>query len=237
MRRLVLAVTAALACLPAAPAAAQTAVVQAVDDTTGAGNRWSPDAITVKAGEAVTWRFAGTSIPHNVTSNSANWSFQNAIAIAGPDASYAFMAPGYYDFVCQLHPGSMHGTVTVTDDAGNPPDPPDPPGPDEQPFPNDQGAPTVFELRDKVAPELTGVTVKPGKRLVRVHFALSERGTMTLVLTRGRSVRTERFKARRGVNDVVVRGLRAGRYQVELRAKDLAGNQAPPERARVTVRS
>jgi plastocyanin len=240
VRPLVLAVAAALACLPAAPAAAQTpALVQAVDDTTGDGtaNRWSPDAVTIKAGESVTWRFAGTAIPHNVKSNSPNWSFQSAIAVAGPDAGYTFLAPGYYDFVCQLHPGPMHGTVTVTDAGGNPPDPPDPPGPGEQPFANDQPAPTAFELRDKVAPELSDVAVKPGKRLARVHFRLSERATMTLVFTRGRTIRTERFRARGGANDVVVRGLRPGRYQVELRAKDLAGNPAPPERARVTVRS
>jgi hypothetical protein len=35
----------------------------------------------------------------------------------------------------------------------------------------------------------------------------------------------------------MLRGLRAGRYRVELRARDRAGNSAPPKRARVTVRS
>jgi hypothetical protein len=50
-------------------------------------------------------------------------------------------------------------------------------------------------------------------------------------------VQTRAVSARGGVNAVVLRGLRAGRYRVELRARDLAGNRARPKRARVTVRA
>jgi plastocyanin len=235
----VTAVAGALACLPAAPAAAQTAVVQAVDDTTGdgTGNRWSPSDISVKAGEAVTWRFTGTAIAHNVKSDSANWSFQNTIAVGGPDAGYTFTTPGYYGFICQLHPGSMHGTVTVTDETGEPPPPPPPPPLGEQWFPNDLPAPTVFELRDPNVPQLTGVRITGRARAVRVRFRLSAPGSATISVARGaRIVKIRRFSARAGANDVTVRGLRAGRYQVELGVRDLAGNQAPPRRARVTVR-
>jgi plastocyanin len=230
----------ALACLPASPAAAQTAVVQAVDDTTGDGtsNRWAPSEITVKAGETVTWRFAGTAIPHNVKSDSANWTFQNTIATGGPDAPYTFTTPGYYNFICQLHPGPMHGTVTVTDDTGEPPPPPPPPPLGEQPFPNDQAAPLVFELRDRIAPELTDVSVTAATRAARVRFRLSERGEVTIKLTRGgRMVATRRVKARAGASTVTVRELRAGRHRVELEARDLAGNRAQPQVAFVTIRS
>jgi plastocyanin len=230
----------ALACLPAASAAAQTAVVQAVDDTTGdgTGNRWSPGELSVKAGESVTWRFAGTAVAHNVKSDSANWTFQNTIAVGGPDAAYTFTTPGYYTFICQLHPGPMHGTVTVTDGTGEPPPPPPPPPLGEQPFPNDQPAPTVFELRDRNAPQLTDVSITGRVRAARVRFRLSEPANATISVTRGaRIVQVRRFSASAGANDVTVRGLPAGRYQVELRVRDLAGNQAPPRRARVTVRS
>jgi plastocyanin len=238
-RALILA--AAVVLCSASPAFAADAVVQAVDDTTGqgTGNSWSPADVTVKAGETVTWRFTGTAVAHNVMSGSANWSYSNAIAIGGPDAPYTFTAPGIYTFVCQLHPGPMHGTVTVTDEAGTPPPPPPPPPLSEQPFGNDAPAPTVFEVRDRLAPALTAVKVsRRGARGARVRFRLSEAGSVTIALTRaGRTVKTSRLAARRGANAVLVRGLRAGRYRLELRARDLAGNAAPARRARVTVHS
>jgi plastocyanin len=229
----------ALAFLPAAPAAAET-VVQAVDDTTGqgTGNAWLPSAVTVKAGETVTWRFAGTAVAHNVKSDGTNWAFANAIAVGGPDAQYTFTAPGTYSFVCQLHPGPMKGTVTVTDEAGTPPPPPPPPPLSEQPFPNDQAAPAAFELRDKAAPVLSGASVRRAARAARVRFRLSEAGRVTIAVTRaGRTVTTRRVDVRKGASSVLVGGLRAGRYRIELRASDHAGNRARPWRARVTVRS
>jgi plastocyanin len=235
-----LALAAGLACSPAAPAAAQAPVVQAVDDANGdgTGNRWLPSDVTIKAGETVTWRFAGTAIAHNVKSDGANWSFRNEPAAGGPDAPFTFTATGTYAFVCQLHPGPMHGTVTVTDEAGTPPPPPPPPPLSAQPFPNDQAAPASFEARDKVAPALTAVRVSRRARGARVRFRLSEPGRVTITVARaGRRVQTRAVSARGGVNAVVLRGLRAGRYGVELRARDLAGNRARPKRARVTVRA
>ena len=42
--------------------------VQAVDGVLpdGSDNRWTPNAVTVKVGEPVTWRFAGTTVAHNL---------------------------------------------------------------------------------------------------------------------------------------------------------------------------
>lgn len=232
-----LALGVALAC-PSAALADQT--VQAVDGTAtdGSDNRWSPDVVTVKVGETVTWNFGGTALVHNVMAAGTNWSFRNDPAVAGPPISNTFTTPGTYEFFCQLHAAPMRGTVKVTDETGAPPPPPPPPPLSEQPFANDQATPAVFELRDTQAPTLTRVAASRVKRGARIRFRLSEAGRATLKLTRGgRTVRSASVDARRGANTIVVRGLRAGSYRVELRAWDLAGNLARAHRARVTVRS
>jgi hypothetical protein len=132
----------------------------------------------------------------------------------------------------------MTGTVTVTDAGGTLPPPPPPPPLSEQPWPNDQPAPTAFEVADEVAPELTRVRVARVAHGARVRFRLSEPGRVTITVTRGgRTVKTRRASAGDGANAFTVRGLRAGRYRVEVRARDLAGNRSQSRRARVTVRS
>ena len=74
-------------------------------------------------------------------------------------------------------------------------------------------------------------------RGARVRFRLSEAGRVTIKLTRGnRVVKTRRVDARRGANSVIVRSVRAGRYSVQISARDLSGNPARSKRARVTVR-
>ena len=74
-------------------------------------------------------------------------------------------------------------------------------------------------------------------RGARVRFRLSEAGRATLALKRGgKTVKTRTVDARKGANTVTVRGLRAGGYRVEVRARDLSGNAAELKRARVTVR-
>ena len=60
---------------------------------------------------------------------------------------------------------------------------------------------------------------------------------MTIKLMRGnRTVKTRRVNARGGANSVLLRGVRAGRYRVEIAARDLSGSPATSKRARVTVR-
>ena len=131
----------------------------------------------------------------------------------------------------------MTGTVTVTDETGAPPPPPPPPPLSEQPFANDGGALTTFERIDAVAPVLNGLTVRRVTRGARVRFRLSEPGRATLALKRaGKTVKTRTVDARKGANTVTIRGLKAGGYRVEVRARDLSGNAARVKRARVTVR-
>jgi plastocyanin len=83
----------------ALPAAAAGQTVQAVDGdgTTTNPPRWTPADVTVRAGETVTWSFAGTTGLHNVESRGANWTFRNGgAAVAPPPASHRFDAPGIY---------------------------------------------------------------------------------------------------------------------------------------------
>ena len=241
MRRGVPVVAALLAALCAAPAAlADDQTVQAVDGTAADhyNNRWSPPAVTIRAGETVTWSFAGTGVFHNVASNSSNWSFRNGDpAIAPPPGSFTFTTPGVYAFVCQIHATTMTGTVTVTDATGAPPPPPPPPPPSEQPWPNDQQPPTVFEVADEQRPSLTGVRASRIAHGARVRFRLSEAGRATITVKRGRrTIEVKRVRARRGANAVTIRGLRVGRYDVAVRARDLAGNRSRARHVPLTVR-
>ena len=231
------ALVAALAAAPAALAADQT--VRAVDGTAADpnANLWSPSAVTVKVGETVTWTFAGTAVPHNVQSEGSNWSLSTPIGIAPPPASHRFTAKGTYTFLCQVHPATMRGTVTVTDEDGTPPPPPPPPPPSEQPFPNDQSPPSVLEITDEDRPSLNRVRAARIRRGVRVRFRLSEPARVTIKVKRGRrTVKTKRVNARKGTRSATVRGLRAGRYRIEVRARDLAGNPSRVRRARLSVR-
>jgi plastocyanin len=240
MKLRVVALTAAA--IFASPAAALAdATVQAVDGTAADNNnnRWDPATPTVKVGELVTWRFAGTANLHNVKSDSPNWTLQTPFATAGPSAEYRFTVPGTYTFFCELHKPTMTGSVTVTDETGAPPPPPPPPPLSAQPFVNDAPALTVLEVRDTVAPKLDRVAVTRVRKGARVRFRLSEAGKVTIRLTRrGHAAKSRTVEARKGTSSATVKGLRAGSYRVQVSAADLAGNTArAARRARVTVHS
>lgn len=233
MRRAALIALAAALALPAQAAAADQ-TVQAVDATLA----WSPPNVTVKAGESVTWTFAGTSQAHNVASSSANWSLTTPIQANHPPVSYTFASAGTYSFVCNVHPSTMTGTVTVTDASGNPPPPPPPPPPGSQPFPNDQSPPAVVEVSDTQRPRLTRVRAARIARGVRVRFHVSEPARVTVrVRHDGHTVRTRTVRLHRaGTKALRIRGLRAGVYRVDVLARDVALNRSKVKRARVTVR-
>ncbi|HEX6022880.1 MAG TPA: plastocyanin/azurin family copper-binding protein [Solirubrobacter sp.] len=229
-RRLVAAAAFALLALPSAAHADVT--IQAVDGTAtdGSDNRWAPAVVDIEVGQSVTWSFAGTTLVHNV--RGVNFTHATTPAIAGPPSTYTFTQAGTYEFYCELHAQSMRGTVRV----GNPPPPPPPPL-SEQPFPNDAPAPTVLEVLDETAPRVSAVRVSRVKRGARVRFRMSEAGRVTIMLKRGkRTVKSRHIHARAGTNAVTVRGVPAGRYRVEISARDESGNRARLRRARVTLR-
>ena len=90
----------------------------------------------------------------------------------------------------------------------------------------------MFEVRDTVVPKLDRVKVSRVARGVRVRFRLSEAGKVTVKATRGRSVTTRTVEVAKGTRSITVKGLKAGRYRVQVSAKDLAGNAAKSARAR-----
>ena len=236
MRAVLAAVVAGLVFAPAASAA----TIQAVDGTAADNynNRWTPQTTTIKVGESVSWSFTGTSALHNVASSGANWSFRSGDPGSGsPPASYTFTQPGTYRFICEVHATTMFGDVLVTDASGNPPPPPPPPPLSEQPFPNDAGSPSAFEVDDALAPRLTRLAARSWRGGARLRFRLDEPAIVTVRVTRARvTVKRSRAMLLRGRRRMTIRHLRPGAYRLLISARDLAGNRARARHARVTVR-
>jgi plastocyanin len=241
--RLTLAAT--LLATAAAPAAAYATTfdVQAVDGTEADNydNRWTPSTVNAVVGDTVTWRFDGTSMPHNVMSEGANWKFRSGgAAVAPPPASFTFTAAGTYTFICQVHPTTMRGTVSVrgkdAPDPG-PPKPPPPPPPSEQAFPNDSAAPRLLELLDRTRPAVRNVKATGVRRGVRVRYSVSEESRVTVTVRRGsRKVKARTVSVRRGKRQLVVRGLQRGKYRVQVQARDLARNKSRVRTVTVRVK-
>jgi plastocyanin len=103
-----------LALLIVGPGCSGTSEPVPEGDITVGDNAFSPSAISVPPGTAITWEWAGNS-PHNVT-----WVGPGAPA-ASPTQTIgtyerAFPAPGIYDYYCSIHGTStsgMRGSVAV----------------------------------------------------------------------------------------------------------------------------
>jgi plastocyanin len=74
-----------------------------------ANRAFSPDEADVAVGETVTWTNTD-SIAHTSTSDRSGW--DSGIVAPGGRFSFAFQAPGTYQYHCAIHPG-MVGTVVV----------------------------------------------------------------------------------------------------------------------------
>ena len=74
--------------------------------------------ITVEVGDTVTWTWgSGT---HNIRSTSGVEIFNSGYYTGpGPQFSYTFTVPGVTSYICDPHPNSMYGTVTVTETASS----------------------------------------------------------------------------------------------------------------------
>jgi plastocyanin len=239
MRRLALPLAAVVVLAVAPSASAQGTVIQALDGTQPEEFRWTPPAITIKAGEAVTWTFTGTTAPHNVASKGTNWSLPGAVPVrTPPDTTYAFMTPGVYEYVCEVHLPSMAGTVTVTDASGAPPPPPPPPPLSEQHWVNDQQPPQRLDVADERRPRVSRVRAAAVRNGARVRFRLSERARVRVRFVKaGVTVKSARRWFRSGAHALTVRDRRMrGAYRVEVVAWDRAGNRSARVRERVSVR-
>lgn len=74
------------------------------------GFAFSPNTITVKVGDTVTWENMD-SAAHTVTSSSAEGPKSGTLQ-QGQSYSYKFTQAGTYNYACKFHP-SMVGSVTV----------------------------------------------------------------------------------------------------------------------------
>ena len=92
---------------------------------------------------------------------------------------------------------------------------------------------------DTVDPTVSRVSVKRGRKSVRLSFRVSEEVRVRASLTRaGKVVKTIRTKTlRQGARSVLIkpRALKPGRYRLRLEATDLEGNAAKPISKRFSV--
>jgi plastocyanin len=73
---------------------------------------FSPDALTVHAGDTVTWVFDQPGVPHNVYSTGGPVHFESLGYQSTGTFHFTFTQLGTYTYVCQIHP-NMVGTVVV----------------------------------------------------------------------------------------------------------------------------
>jgi plastocyanin len=220
---------------------------------------WSPsNDITIQTGDSVTWTFTPGSF-HNVQSTGTNWPEpipDDDPVPDHPDVTRTFSATGVYTFVCDAHPGSMDGSITVQDapvtptptvsptasptaTATAPPTgtPPPPPGGGS----THVHTPAPSGISDTVDPRLSSLRLKALRRAVRVRFTLSEPATVTIrVKRRGarKVLKSARVQARAGTRTVTLRSkrLRKGRYTVQIQARDAVGNRSSLATKRLRLR-
>ena len=249
-------VSGVLAGVGAASAAENDVTVTA--DTTPA---FTPAVVPIATGETVTWVFP--SGDHNVASSNdvpadPRWKDFATATGEGP-YTFQFVRSGTYTYYCQVHT-QMTGVINV---AGDPvgPDPTVTPTPTPTasptatatatatptatvaPPPTSTGttpAPTGTTVADTTAPAVTGLRAAVRRRSVRVRFTLDETSNVTVRLARrgARSaLKTLRLQLRPGAQTVNVRSgrLARGRYVVDVRARDAAGNRSALRRASLRV--
>ncbi|MCW2993938.1 MAG: hypothetical protein JWQ18_1433, partial [Conexibacter sp.] len=107
--RMVLTLLVAWGC---APAALARAADHPVGFPVGASpSQYAPASVEAAVGDTVT--FSGAFASHPLVWSDGDFATQPS----GTTKAYAFTRPGTFTFHCQLHPGSMFGTVHVPGDA------------------------------------------------------------------------------------------------------------------------
>ena len=204
--------------------------------------RWSQEP-TIDLGESVTWDWIGPDLQHSVTGqapNASQWDSDPGNTFPnhnlGSSFKVTFDQPGEYLFICKLHPQSVRGTVTVTNQPG---DPLSDPGPQ---------APLNFDLE---APQLEQVRLRHtilGWRGngTALDFEIGEKGTAMIdyyrVVKKGRGGKKRNVRMFAGYHEAPAHiGLnvmrvayrsptfkpRAGRYIAIFRADDENTNESP----------
>ncbi|MFE3289733.1 cupredoxin domain-containing protein [Rhodococcus sp. NPDC059234] len=73
---------------------------------------FTPNTITVAAGETVTWKFDDRGTPHDVVGVGDAKSVLHSAPMKEGTFSFTFTQPGTYQYLCTFHP-DMRGTVVV----------------------------------------------------------------------------------------------------------------------------
>jgi plastocyanin len=233
------AVALAAAATFASPALAADEIIRGTDALV-----WDKPNVAIAPGESVTWTFDGTAQAHHVAANGPagvdpKWdTFSSPLGVPAPQASFTFNVEGTFNFYCSVHKDTMVGTVTVSKSPVPTPTPTPVPL-SAQPFVNDTAAapaPETSVALDTAKPALSALSARRVSKGVRVRFKVSEESVVNVAVRRGgRKVKSVDV-AGSGSRSVIVRGLRAGRYVVRLRATDLAANRAKLRTLRITVR-
>ncbi len=94
------------------PPPASSNPLSATIGASGGGARffWVPANVTIAPGGTVTWTWSEPVQPHNVSGGNFALSTDPKKA---DTVSFTFAAAGVYTFVCDIHPDTMRGTVTV----------------------------------------------------------------------------------------------------------------------------
>jgi plastocyanin len=199
-----------------------------------------PAEVTIQAGEAVDVAFPGpNSAPHNAVASSANWSWTSDApsTTVRTVTTPVFTTNGDYDFVCAVH-GGMRATIHVQGGSSGTPTPSPSPTPTPTPTTHQTTTPPPTATVDRVKPTVRRLRLKALRHhAARLTFTLSENATLTIRVKRGhRVLKTVRVQARKGTHSVRLRGLRKGRYTIDVRARDAVGNRSGLATKRLRVR-
>lgn len=224
--------------------AATTRPIQALD-TVDFQTIWTPRNVPAQVGDTIEWRLTQPGNPNAATHDiwlvaPGGQPQQLGASYLGPKATAVVSEVGTYQFYCLIHggltPGAMNGVVVVgTADPGPPVDPGEPwtdpnweDPEDDTRLPNPTLAPTVFEEGDTTAPTLTLGTIKETANAAKVTATVSEAGTLTLRLKRGkRIVATTTVEANAGEVTATIKPPKrlrdqSRRYRLQVWATDMA---------------
>jgi plastocyanin len=109
--RLIASIVAATLLAVSAPLFGAPPAAAATHSITISGYAFAPAAMTITAGDTVTWTNEDQA-PHDVTTTSAPAAIHGATMGKGQSWSYTFTTPGRYSYICSIHP-DMTATLTV----------------------------------------------------------------------------------------------------------------------------
>jgi len=230
----------------------------------GADN-FAPNPVHIKPGDSVRFVFDNPTMPHNVKSTSPNWSVDTDQVPDHPDLVQTFIAEGEYTFLCEVHAGTMYGTIIVSNMS---PTVTPTQSPTQSPTASPTASPTVSATASPTAtpvtpaatavptavvptpapsstpsdtkrPTVSSVKLTAVTHGVKARFKLSERSTVKVTVKRGsKTLKSVTSTQAAGTRTVTAKGSKVtrGKVTVEIRATDAAGNTSAQTKRSVSIR-